>query len=197
MIHPYQNGNRPQSDRGHHKLEEEWTPEELAVIWARRAAALAEPPPTETQGQRLNLLAFMLGNERYAVEVNHVREIYPLEQITPVPRTPAFVVGVFSARGRLISVIDLHAFFGLPRLGLTGSSKVIVVAASVPGIAGVEIGLLADDVTDVLTVYKDELETSLTAQAEYMRGIASGILGVLNLDVLLSSKRLIVHEEIV
>jgi purine-binding chemotaxis protein CheW len=191
MIGNYLNGNRPRPSRGHRKSEEEWTPEELAEIWARRAAALAEPPPADVQGQRLNLLAFVLGNERYAVEVSHVREIYPLEQITPVPRTPAFVVGVFSGRGRLISVIDLHAFFGLPTLSLTGNSKVIVVAAG-----GLEIGLLADDVTDVLTIYQDDLETALTAQAEYMRGIAGGMLGVLNLDVLLSSKRLIVHEEV-
>jgi purine-binding chemotaxis protein CheW len=189
MIHTYKNGNRP---NGHSKSEEEWTPEELAGIWAQRAATLAEPPPVDIQGQKLNLLAFTLGNERYAVEVSHAREIYPLEQITPVPRTPAFVVGVFSARGRLISVIDLHAFFGLPKLSLSGGSKVIVVAAG-----GLEIGLLADDVTDVLTVYKDDLETSLTAQAEYMRGIANSMLGVLNLDVLLSSKRLIVQEEVV
>jgi purine-binding chemotaxis protein CheW len=191
MTGSYLNGNSPRFGRGGSKPEEEWTPEELAEIWARRAAALAEPPPADVQGQRLHLLAFVLGNERYAAEVSHVREIYPLEQITPVPRTPAFVVGVFSARGRLISVIDLHAFFGLPQLSIAANSKVIVVAAG-----GLEIGLLADDVTDVLTIYKDDLETALTAQAEYMRGIAGGMLGVLNLDVLLSSKRLIVHEEV-
>jgi purine-binding chemotaxis protein CheW len=198
MISNYQNGHQPNGHAGlsrvQSNVEEEWTAEALAEIWARRAAALAEPPPAEIQGQRLNLLTFVLGNERYAVDVSHVREIYPLEQVTAVPRTPAFVVGVFSARGRLISVVDLHAFFGLPRLSIGPSSKVIVVAAAGP--AGVEVGLLADDVTGLLTVYQDELETAITAQAEYMRGIAAGMVGVLNLDILLNSKPFIVQEEI-
>ena len=188
MVHNHKNGYA--SPAG----EEEWTSEALAEIWARRAAVLAAPPITEVQGQRLDLLAFVLGNERYGVEVSHVREIYPLEQITPVPRTPAFVAGVMSARGRLISVIDLPAFFGLPKLNRSSSSKIIVVAAG-DG-TGLELGLLTDDVTDVVTIFKDDLETSLTAQAEYMRGIAPGMFGVLNLDVLLSSERLLVQEEI-
>ena|SRR5688572_8630562 len=181
--------------------EKELSPAELAEIWARRAYNLAEPPPAEASGQTLDLLVFGLSGERYGLEVAHVREIYPLEQLTRVPRTPNFVVGIFSARGRLISVIDLRLFLGLPssldagRKGKASETKIIVVATD-----DLEVGLLADDVSEVLTVFKDELEPALTSQmgnrTESTLGIGPGMLVALNLKELLSDKRLIVSEEL-
>jgi purine-binding chemotaxis protein CheW len=181
-------------------VEEELNQDELAEIWARRAYALAEPPPVETNSQTLDVLVFLLNGERYGLEMVHVREIYPLEQLTPIPRTPDFVAGIFSARGRLISVIDLCAFLGLPTPpslppanGTGRQTKIIVVAT-----ADLEVGLLADEVADVMTLFKDELEPVLTTQmgshAEFAQGIAPGMLVVLNLNALLNNKRLIVHE---
>jgi purine-binding chemotaxis protein CheW len=168
--------------------------EHLAAVWARRARTLAQPVVTQTIGKTLYLLAFVLGGQRYAVQVSYVREIYPLEQITAVPRAPDFVVGLFSARGRLISVIDLHAFLGLPKVICAEESKLIVVAN-----AELEIALLADHVSDVTTVFEEELEAGASAHmtnlAEFLLGIAPGAVAVLNLPVLLNSKRLIVSEE--
>jgi purine-binding chemotaxis protein CheW len=181
--------------------EKELNPADLEEIWARRAYNLAEPPPAEASGQTLDLLVFRLSGEQYGLEVAHVREIYPLEQLTRVPRTPNFVAGIFSARGRLISVIDLRLFLGLPaspdngRRGGTNETKIIVVA-----IDDLEVGLLADDVSEVLTVFKDELEPALTSQmgnrTESTLGITPGMLVALNLKGLLSDKRLIVSEEL-
>jgi purine-binding chemotaxis protein CheW len=104
------------------------------------------------------------------------------------------VVGVFSARGRLTSVVDLHAFFGLPPLNHSDKSKIIVVA-----IDDLEVGLLADEVIDVLTVFKDDLDAALTThadpQAEFIYGITADMLVVLELNKLLSDNRLIIQEE--
>jgi purine-binding chemotaxis protein CheW len=186
------------------EVEEELSLDELGKILARRAYTLAEPPAVETTGQTLDLLVFLLNSEQYGLEVAHVREIYPLEQLTPVPRTPDFVVGVFSARGRLISVIDLRSFLGLPTLSPpspherqeqrgANQGKIVVVAT-----ADLEVGLLADEVTDVITIFKDELEPALTTQmgshAEFAQGITPNMLVVLNMKTLLGDKRLIIHE---
>lgn len=180
----------------HNITEANLSQEELQKIWAKRAYALAETPTIEATGQTLDLLVFLLNNERYGLEVIHVREIYPLQQITVVPRTPDFVVGVFSARGRLISIVDLRAFFGLPTLTLSDASKVIVVA-----IGDVEVGLLTDNVVEVLSIFKDDLEPPLASQlgshADFAQGIAPGMLVVLDLKTLLQDKRLIIQEEII
>lgn len=184
-------------------------PAVLAEVWARRAQALAEAPPVAATGQTVNLLIFWLGHERYGIEVTHVREIYPLEQLTPVPRTPNFVAGVFSARGRILSVIDLRAFLGLtPHTSVkearraSDQAKIMVVANTHPTseLAHLEVGLLADEVTEVVTVFKDDLEPALTTQAgsrdDYIQGITADMLIALNLNALLNDKRLIVHEEL-
>ena len=175
---------------------------ELAEIWARRAQALAEEPPAEATGQTIDLLVFWLGDERYGLEVTSVREIHPLEQMTPVPRTPNFVAGVFSARGRILSVIDLRAFFGLSAINLSDETKIIVVANndSTSETAHMEVGILADAVDDVITVFKEDIEPPLTThrgvQAECLQGITADMLIILDLTALLNDKRLVVYEEI-
>lgn len=183
--------------------EEELSPQELAQIWARRAYELAEAPPAPMLGQTLDLLVFWLDGERYGLEVTNVREIYPLEQLTPVPRTPNFVTGVFSARGRILSVVDLRAFMGLSATELTDQTKIIVVGHTNPAseMGQMEIGLLADEVADVLTVFKEDIDPPLTThtdtRTEYIHGVTTDLLVVLNLNTLLNDKRLIVYEEII
>jgi purine-binding chemotaxis protein CheW len=188
--------------------EDMLSPAELEEIWARRAYELAQEPPASAIGQTMDLLVFWLGKERYGIDVTGVREIYPLEQLTPVPRTPNFVTGVFSARGRILSVIDLSTFFDLPAVGLSDETKIIVVTntnlrsgnGQIPSREVLEVGILADEVTDVITVFKEDIQPPLTThtgvRADYMQGITNDLLVVLNLNALLSDKRLIIQEEL-
>ncbi len=183
--------------------EQKLTTDEITAVWQRRAAALATPLHVAAAGTTLELLIFSLGGKRYGIKVKHVREIYSVRQITPVPRTPDFVVGVFSARGRLLSVIDLHAFLSLPKASLTHHSNIIVIASEDQGIGSkdeMELGLLADEVENVLTLFEDELTPMVSSlndsQVEFTLGVTADMLVVLNLEALLNNKRLIIHEEI-
>jgi len=219
MAHPKNNPvykhNPPQPDKPHPNggsrqtgqlwqpvFEEGRDPEALTRIWAERAYALAETPPAEVVGDTLDVLVFLLGTERYGLNVECVREIYPLEQLTRVPRTPDFVAGVFSARGRILSVVDLRAFLGLAKVGLSDHTKIIVVSCA--GVASevdrMEVGFLADEVADVVTIFKTDIEPPLATHAgahtEYIQGITADSLVVFDLNALLADKRLIVHEDI-
>lgn len=176
--------------------------EELAQIFARRAYKLAQKPDVEAIGQTLDLLVFRLAGERYGIRVQNVQEIYPLEQLTRVPRTPNFIVGVFSARGRILSVVDLHAFLGLSPLERGVTSKIIVVTNTNPAseMVNMEVGILADEVEDVRTIFKDDLSRSLITRSDtisdYTQGITNDLIEVLDLDILLDDKRLIINDEI-
>lgn len=191
----------PSSNGSHHENISDQ--EQLTAILQRRAAELATPPELEPEGKTLDLLIFRLHEEQYGIQVSHVREIYPLRQVTPVPRTPDFVVGVFSARGRLLSVVDLHAFLGLPKIQIHKDSKIIVVTGEIKTDGGynpIELGLLADEVEDVRTIFEHNLTPMLSSQienqTEYTLGITSDMLIALNLEAFLQNKHLIVHEEI-
>lgn len=177
---------------------------EIANIWARRAQMLARKPPAEILGETLNLMVFWLGDERYGVEVSGVREIHPLSRLTPVPRTPEFVAGVFSARGRILSVIDLRAFFGLLNSEedrLSYKKIIVVTTESNPDAPALEVGLLVNEVEDVTTIFKSKLVPPLPthngALARYTRGITGDLMTVLDLAALLSDPQLIIQEEVV
>ncbi|MDM8530984.1 chemotaxis protein CheW [Anaerolineales bacterium HSG25] len=199
----YTNGHQialsqPQTDVD----EEALSPEELRSVWERRALELARPPETEAIGETIDLLVFRLNDEQYGIEVTNVREIYPLEKITVVPRTPEFVVGVYSARGRILSVVDLHAFWGMSANNPTEGSKIIAVTNTNPNAenSDMELGLLADQVEDVVTIFKDTIDTSFINRsnnsADYMYGITSELLEVIDLNGLLDDKRLVINEEV-
>ena len=210
MVQNSNNGNnnnrREKTDFFETQQGQSLDSEELIEVWARRAYELAQEPPAPVTGKTLDLLVFWLGKERYGVPVSYIREIYPLEQLTPVPRTPSFVAGVFSARGRILSVIDLSAFFELPAIKQSAQTKIIVVADSDLSAGNVqrnnilEVGILADEVADVVTIFKEDIQPPLTThtglRAEYIQGITSDLLVVLNLDALLSDDRLIIQEEL-
>jgi len=173
--------------------EENITPEKLAGIWAKRAEALAQPPPVEATGLTIHLLTFLMGAESYGIDVSFVHEIYPLGQVTLVPRTPNFVVGIFNARGKLISLIDLCSFLGLPNIKQSQENKIVVV-----GNNHLEVGFLVNEVVDVAKVYRNELASPFagqaTAQSKYTLGIGPEMLIVLDVNLLLQDPNLIVDQ---
>lgn len=61
-------------------------------------------------------LIFSLGSEEYSVPLLCVKEVIETPDITPVPHTPAYYLGIMNLRGQVISVIDL-------RLKLKGSKQ--------------------------------------------------------------------------
>lgn len=149
---------------------------------------------TTTDEQQI--IAFETAGQRFAVHLRHVLEVQPLGNMSPVPCTPSFIVGVVNLRGNLHAVVDLGAFFGLPPVNRTATSRVLLTRAS-----DLEVGILADQVFHVAELHPDNLELPLALQQgiprEYVRGIVrepSALL--LDLDRLFLDPRLIVDEEI-
>ena len=62
----------------------------------------------------IEVVEFELAGERYGLALTSVRTVSVLKDITPVPCTPAFVVGVINLRGEIHTIIDLKKFFDLP-----------------------------------------------------------------------------------
>ena len=103
------------------------TPDAREILRAR-ARALARPRERAAVAEAsLELLEFRLAQESYALETRHVREVYPLRDLTPLPCTPPFVLGIVNVRGRITPVIDIKKFFDLPDKGLTDLHRIILV----------------------------------------------------------------------
>src|SRR6266851_5213843 len=96
------------------------TSDEKRMTLKSRAKALArELKPDGTGHARIEVVEFVVAYEKYAIESSYVREVYPLKELTRLPGTPAFILGVFNVRGQIVSVVDPKKFFGLPEKGLT------------------------------------------------------------------------------
>lgn len=168
----------------------------LRELWIARARALGAPlprPAPETLATQ-QLVVFALAGERYGADAAQVLNIQPVDELTPVPHTPAYIAGVMIVRGAVLTTLDLRALFELPRQGLTENTRVLVVQA-----AGMEVGLLADEVLTVAGLVRGALQPPLVnlsgVRADYLQGITGDLVAVLDLDAMLGDRRLVVHDE--
>jgi purine-binding chemotaxis protein CheW len=103
------------------------------------------------------LVVCALGDEEYGLPVGQVREIVRYTEPRPVASDVPWMRGVISLRGRLVPVYDLAA-----RLGLAGADPTAAPAAAAKLVivetADEPIGVLVDDVVEVLTVADAQLE---------------------------------------
>ena len=53
-------------------------------------------------------LIFSLGAEEYAVPLLKVKEVIEVRDISVVPHTPKYYLGIMNLRGMIVSIIDLH-----------------------------------------------------------------------------------------
>lgn len=89
---------------------------------------------------RLCLLS--IGRESLAVDLSHVREVFRVESITPVPGMPPALVGVVNLRGTMIPLSDLRPLLGVPR---SSTPKYAAVVRQ----GGAQIGILIDEVPEI------------------------------------------------
>jgi purine-binding chemotaxis protein CheW len=171
------------------------TDETQRILRARARSLARVPPVAPAVDTTLELVEFRVASERYALETRHVHEVHPLRELTPVPCTPEFVLGIVNVRGRILPVLDLKKFFQLPDQGLTDLHRIILVRGN-----GLEMGLLADVIVGVRRIPVEGLQPSLPTltgiRAEYLQGVSEARLVVLDLDRLLADPKIIVHEEV-
>jgi purine-binding chemotaxis protein CheW len=170
------------------------TPEEKKKILKERAKNLARERQADSRDQEyLDIVEFLLAYERYAIESSWVREVYPLKELTPLPGTPSFVLGIINVRGQIVSVVDLKKFFDLPAKGLTDLNKVIIISDG-----RMQFGLLADVVSGVRQIPLQEIQAPLPTltgvRSEYLKGVTADRLVVLDVAKLLADPKIKVSQ---
>lgn len=102
-------------------------------------------------------LTFTLSGETYAVDSRAVREIIQHSQMTTVPLMPNFVRGVINLRGSVVPVIDLQARLGGATTEFGKKTCIVIFDVARDG-ERVELGLLVDAVSEVLTIPGSSIE---------------------------------------
>jgi len=97
---------------------------DIASDTLRNAAGLPfrETVVTEWQG-----LGFQIGGVRLVAHVAEIAELMLVPKLTYLPGVKKWVLGMANVRGRLIPIIDMHRFLGIPNTGTRLLRRVIVV----------------------------------------------------------------------
>ncbi len=116
-------------------------------------------------------VVFRLGREVYGLEISSILEIITMQTITEVPGTEDYIEGVINLRGLVIPVFNLHKKFDLAGGEVTRSTRIVVVE-----VAGNNIGMLVDGVSEVVKITEDMVEkpSSILSDIdeEYLAGVA-------------------------
>jgi len=142
-------------------------------------------------------LTFNLADESYGLEILRVQELVGLSAITRVPRLPAFIAGVINLRGRVIPLVDLRLCFGMAGSAMDDRTCVIVVRVERGKDHAAAMGVLVDEVSDVVYLAQDSIEPTpefgTTVDTSFVKGVGrleDRVVLLLDIDRVLSSSEL-------
>lgn len=101
----------------------------------------------------LPLLIFELDGARFGLDAARVRECIWLPELTPAEEAPPWIAGLFSLRGCIVPVADLHLRFGHAARGYSPDDQVVVVEAD-----GRPLGLIVSEVIEVIDLPGESIQ---------------------------------------
>lgn len=138
------------------------------------------------------LVVFYLADESYAISINMVKEIIPLQPVTRIPGTPLSVEGVINLRGSVVPIVDLRKRFQFKTIERKKENRIMVLACK-----GAEVGVIVDSVTEVIKIPAGSIEPAsnvfMDEHLEHLLGIIKlpgRLLILLDMDQVLSQKEI-------
>lgn len=138
------------------------------------------------------VIVFRLKEQQYGVDIQQVRSIEKLQNITTLPNTSNFMEGVINLRGDVIAIIDLRERLHIGKTDITEETRILIV-----NMDQVQIGLIVDSATDVLDIDPTSIDPTPQVIGDvdvtYVKGVAK--LGE-RLLILLDLERVLNFSEI-
>lgn len=153
-------------------------------------AAQERHKPLTPEAELIQLVVFNLEDEFFGVDINQVREIVRVGEVTPIPDSPNFIKGVTNIRGEIIIVIDLKERFFLPVKKPVESKHIVIT-----GQEGNLYGVLVDEVTEVLRIPRTGIKTTPHLITKIDRTYISGVLTLENRLIMLLDLKKVLSEE--
>lgn len=137
-------------------------------------------------------VTFILHEQVFGVEISKIKEVMSYRKATPLPNVGGLSRGIINLRGIILPVFDLRKVFSFPETDYTPFHIIMVLE-----IAGRIMGILADEITDVISLAPDQVQSTADLPSgkhtEYLTGI--GKMGE-EMVVLLDVDRLLDQREL-
>lgn len=131
---------------------------------------MAERVKSQSQDRIIQMAAFRVGNEEYVIDIMRIKEIINPLRITPVPSSSELIEGVINLRGVIIPIVDLRKRFGVRAESRSALPKYIIVV-----ISGNIVGIVVDEVLDVVRIPRGLIKPSPQLFAEKDTGMVLGV----------------------
>lgn len=138
-------------------------------------------------GRTIELATFYIGDSICGIDILNIQEINRHLEVTKVPQSPDYVLGVLNLRGRIVTVIDLGKKLGLTPIEKSRANRNIIVESK-----DEFIGLFVDRIGDVLVAESDRIEAPPAniggVQGRFFKGVyktTSKLIGVLDTEEVL------------
>lgn len=106
----------------------------------------------ESVAPSMQIVCFNVGKEEYGIEILKVQEILKLPEVTPLPKSAEYILGVIDLRGKVIPIIDLGVRFGISEKSAQNKRAIVV------DIKGKRMGLAIDQVSHVVKLEQKDIE---------------------------------------
>ncbi len=146
------------------------------------------------------LVSFTVDNQEYAFDLMEVEEIVRVpDEVSKVPQTDSHVLGLIDLRGRLLPLVSLRQMFALPETPLSETNRILVISVHRLGGGKHSIGLVVDDIKEVITISKELQEDVPALLADGDDDTIAGICRLENgrrLVSVLHSESLFAHPDV-
>ncbi|MGN1188176.1 MAG: chemotaxis protein CheW [Lachnospiraceae bacterium] len=146
---------------------------------------------TTSQSTARQFIVIKLGNEQYGISINYIDNIVRMQKITRVPKAQPYFRGVINLRGEVVPVMSLRLKFGLSADEITDKTRIIIIKLEQQS----KVGLMVDQVNEVVTLSEDSIEKSNIDANNGMAGYISAIgkskgelISLLNIQLAISDK---------
>jgi purine-binding chemotaxis protein CheW len=103
-------------------------------------------------------LTFALGDEKFAIPVDHVQEVVEFGQVTKVPNAPIYMLGIINLRGRVLPLLDTKLKLGLAATNITQKSRVMILDIQTAEDKNYQIGAMVDFAREVVEIDDTEIQ---------------------------------------
>ena len=142
--------------------------------------------------EEVQYIVVKLGDEQYGIDIGFIDNIVRMQQITRVPKSQPYFVGVINLRGEVVPIMSLRRRFGLEEDVYTSASRIIIIRLDDQAL----IGFVVDEVKEVVDIDPAEIEKPSfkldEINASYLAGIGKhgeSLISLLDIQAVVEDKK--------
>ncbi|RUM50475.1 MAG: chemotaxis protein CheW [Hydrogenothermus sp.] len=117
------------------------------------------------------VITFRLNEELVGIDINDITKITKDVEITPVPKTKNYILGVMNLRGNIIPVVSLKKMFKLEDKEQDYDHPIVIVVETELG----QIGITVDNIEGAVKISPEDIQpppmNAIGIDPEYIKGV--------------------------